>query len=217
MIHIDASLAIQRKNIILVEGPDDADFFDGMARAEGRDQDIEIFVAGGKDKIRGLLRSLVGFRGFEDVMSVTLFRDANGDPDSAADSCRGAFGRASLNVPSVPLTLTTSVPSCGYGLTPHEGPGCLETLLLAGYPNDAILVIAHRYICDVDAADLATPEVFSLTDIEKRRLYPLLAVGMRNPRKVDPAINVRVAIQKQLWDWSHSVFEPYRMYLKNLP
>jgi hypothetical protein len=96
------TIKIKEPNILIVEGHDEERFF-GMLIKELNLHSIQIINAEGVNKIRSVIDAISSSEHFNEVISLGIERDSNGNPDDAFKSICTALKDANLTAPKKPL------------------------------------------------------------------------------------------------------------------
>ena len=133
------TVKISKANLLVVEGHDDALFFNALAKHLNLG-DIQFLPIGGKTKLRENLRVLAISPGFSDVASLTIVRDADDNPKGAFQSVQDALKSAALPSPEKPFERYGQEPQVMVMILPEEGKaGALEDLCLNSVADDSII------------------------------------------------------------------------------
>jgi len=96
--------------------------------------DFQILNFGGIDELTKSLKVWQNQEGFEEVLSLSVVRDAENDAQKATRSVENSFKKAELPVPTAPCIRMNGLPATGYALFPdcneNPGNGTLEDLCL---------------------------------------------------------------------------------------
>ena len=191
---------------LLVEGNDQRNFFEAMAR-HLKLPDIQFRNFGGVTELRGYLAGFVNMSNFPTVRQVGIVRDAEASATSAFASVQSALGNAGLSVPKQPRKIAAGEPKVGVLILPDNADsGMLETLLCATFSG----TLEDRCIDDLFACVHADP-ASTPKGREKARCRVWLAT------RPDPQLSsVGVAAKRGHWDLDHSALEATRAFLKAL-
>ena len=196
---------IERKTQLLVEGNDQRNFFEALARRLSLPA-IQVQNYGGVDELRAFLRVFVALPGFAKVRSMGIVRDAEGKSAvSAFDSVRSSLESAGLSAPERAGARNPGPPTVTVFILPdNENPGMLETLLRKSFANtledrcvDAYIECLRETGIPVDRPD-------------KARVHAWLA------SRPDPHVSAGVAAQKGYWNFNHPAFDDLRAFLSGL-
>ena len=200
------------RHIIAVEGADDAAVTEFLAR--GTVDDALIYVAGGETKLSRVISLLMDLRGSEDLESITIMRDANGDPEAKNASSIAIFRSLGLHAPQSAFVLGPGRPKAGILLMPPSGTGCLESVLLDAYPRMEDRDHARAFAKAIDQGD-PTASQWTISQTAKREMRALLGVGSK---RLDLKWNTIIprASRQGLWRPEHPAFRPYLEYFSSL-
>ena len=128
---------IEEEIQLLVEGNDQRNFFDAFVRHLSL-RDIQIQNFGGVNELRGFLSALVNVKGFPDIRSVGIVRDAETDAAAALRSVRSSLGNAGLPAPPATGVRSPGPPAATVLILPDGNRrGMLETLLCDTFASSA--------------------------------------------------------------------------------
>lgn len=91
-------MQIEQSKILLVEGTDEVGFFEALCKKINI-RDIQIIETGGKDKFKLDFPNILNARGFEQVTSMAIVRDADESADSAISSVNYQLNKHHLPLP----------------------------------------------------------------------------------------------------------------------
>ena len=131
---------ITASSLLLVEGEEEARFWDALLAARGR-SGIKTLALPGKYGLAGNLAAVMLTPGFDRIRWLGIAQGADDDPRAAFDRIRDALTRANLPVPPQAWVPTSTVPAVvAFVLPDGANPGDLETLVwqsVAGSPAAA--------------------------------------------------------------------------------
>ncbi len=207
MVEIE-SYAINKRNILVVEGKDEELFFMALLRTI-QISTIQVLPIGGKTQFKIKLQLLKSSPNFHIVQSIGIIRDCDANRRGAFDSVCSAVRSASLPVPQQPITPTTETPHISILVMPPEPMGSdhmLEDLCLESVSDDvATQCINHYFECLEEQMISLRPNV-----IAKARLHTFLA------SRHDPDLRLGEAAQAGYWNWDHPVFNDVKDFLHQL-
>lgn len=205
---------ITKEALLLVEGKDALNFFVALCNHLEFSPQPEIMNFGGVDEFRGFLEGLIGAKGFQDVKSIGIIRDAEKNAAAALQSVQSSLKNAAskhnvdLAVPTEPETLVSDGQrAIGVLILPGHGrPGMLETLLchtFAGTPENACVDAFFNCVAEARLGWAAERP-------DKARAQALIATQPL------PHVSVGVAAKEGYWDLNHAVLEPVRAFLQSV-
>jgi hypothetical protein len=200
------------RHIVLVEGSDDASIVHLIL--EGMLDTPLVYVVGGEPNFRQVISLLKDLRGFSSVKSISIVRDANGDPQAKIASCRDIFQSQQLAAPNRPLEVAEGNLRTGIVLMPAVGQGSLESVLLDAYPAPDHPNHARAFVSAIDSDDPGAG-AWTQGQAAKRLLRALLGIGSKR-LGIDLNSIVPRAACGGLWSIDATAFEPYRTYFSAL-
>lgn len=170
-------MKIEHKKVLLVEGLDEVGFFDALCKKININ-DIQIIETGGKDKFKQDFPNILNARGFENVTSIVIIRDADESRDSAIDSVKYQLKKHNLPIPNAHAEFSNnSKITTGFFIMPgNRDTGMLENLVLDSVADHPVKLCSDDYI-DKLKNKLAEPNSnFNFPRNEhKARLFAYLA------------------------------------------
>ena len=197
-------IEIEQEKLLVVEGADDARLFKALMRYIGV-SGIQVFKAGGKDNIRQTLKVIKQSRGFSEVSSIGVVRDADANAGSALQSVRDALRDANLPSPDAPLSLVEDGIKVVVLIAPHgESSGAIEDVCLESVAGDAAMGCVRDYLnCIKDSvAEAERPN-----NLRKAEAQAFLASRER------PGLRLGEAASAGYWDFEHTAFDPFKRLL----
>ena len=197
------SITIAKARLLLVEGTDDLKFFGFLLEHLGI-SNIQVVEYGGKNNFRNFIRTLQQVPKFENVFSLAVVRDANGDANSARQSVEHALSDAQLWSPGNGGTGPDStLPVSVLIMPPGRSDGCLETLLWETISAGVNSACIEDYIGCVEIP----PEG---TRYAKAKIHTYLAAQPK------PGLKIGESLASRYWDVNHSAFDPVKDFLREL-
>lgn len=196
---------IERPYLLVVEGEEDAAFFEALARHLGLGENLQLWPAGGKDNIRPQIKTLCGLPGFSEVERLGVIRDADADPEAAFRSVAGALKAAGLPVPRRPGVVCGERPRVSVFILPGGGnPGALEDLCLEAVRDDPAAACVEEFFRCLEE------RLSWRTGAAKAKVQAFLA------SREEPGKRLGEAALAGYWPWDSPVFEPVREFLRRL-
>jgi len=189
---------IKQRHVLLVEGKDAERFFGALTRDLALTE-IQVMDIGGKPEYRGRLRALVRTPGFENVISLGLVRDANGNPEGTLQSMRDALRAAGLCAPGSPLKVTLMV------LPSRNEEGELEDLCMKALQKHPAMTCVEEYFQCLLKEGLPPPRKMS-----KAKMHAFLASRREPDRRLGEAADAGE------FDWSDPVFGEVKKFLSQV-
>ena len=201
-----SDLTIGQPLVLVVEGDDDKNFFEALARHLGI-PGIDVLSANGKDNIRPFIAAVASTPGFRsNARALGVTRDADTDPRAAFQSVRDALAAAGLEAPPAPLEVADGSPCvCVMILPASNRPGELEDLCLAAVSTDPAMPCMEAYFECLRTQLPSQPE-----NLSKARVQTFLA------SRPKPCPSLGVAALKQHWPWGADAFRDARKFLGDL-
>lgn len=202
-------------HLLIVEGPDDAYFFEAACRHLSISNTIEIRCSHSQTRQANLLKAVVGIG--THLRTFAVVRDADADATAAFHSVVSAMRAAGLPQPRRAGQLSTD-DSQGRAtavlILPESGSGALETVCLQSLASHPLVPCIETFLQCSQAAD-PSPKPAALAPAlpDKMRILALLAVGTHTPKRLEPGRRFGEASQANIWDWTHPAFEPVLTFL----
>jgi hypothetical protein len=205
MARISELTQIEHSNLILVEGPDDDNFFRALARHLEIDN-LQVINIEGKDNLRSVLGAIINMRDFPMVTSLIVVRDADSDPQAVLQSVSSALAAHDLPVPHRPLTFAEGRPQTAFIILPDaDSTGELEDLCLRAIADDPALPCVDQYFECLMQSGFQLPAAMS-----KARIQVFLASKNR------ARLRVGEAAQAGFWPFESDAFEEVKTCLRQL-
>ena len=197
---------VRQETLLLVEGLDDARFFDAFLRYTGK-SGYQIASANGRGNFRTFLReTLRGSPNFRRLRSIAVIRDADESAASAFQSVQDAIDRAGFPAPPQAFssaqsgTLKVSVAILPDG----QQPGALEDLCLRSVAQHPAIHCVDEYLSCLEASGISTEQS------GKSRLHAFLSAG------ADPGLRIGEAADAGVWDWDSDAFRQLGEFLEGV-
>lgn len=198
---------IEHSKILIVEGNDENIFFECFIEKFNLNT-IQIMKMDGKDKLSDTLKLIKSDDGYDDLISLAVFRDADNDANGAFQSVRDCLQNNGFPVPDVSGGIDRGRGiSVGIYIIPGHGlSGMLETIVLNSVDdNNLVKKYSLEYISKLEGiADL------SPNNLHKARVYAYLA-GMK---KYIPSVGI--AAKKGYFNLEHACFHSLKTFLSDL-
>ena len=200
------TIKIIHPHVLLVEGYDDVDFFAALLSRMAV-ADVQLIQMEGKSNLRDRVGATAMAPNFAaSVVAVGVVRDANGDPDAAADSIRGALEAAGLPAPREAMLVEDGRPRVIYTLFPKQAAtGMLEDLCLESVGEDEAMECVDDYFRCLDAAGGPRRKNES-----KARLQAFLASREESGKRLG------IAALAGYFPWNHSAFDEMKQFVNSL-
>ncbi len=206
------NFSIQQPCLLLVEGKDDKIICESLA--EGlKLGNLQIEDLQGKGNLKvDYIRLLVKTPGYENVKSLGLIKDADGNPEGAFQSICSVIRNANvgLSVPKKagipvgdsPKVIAMVVPETLAG----DESGMIEDLCLRSVAEDSALVCVDNYFqCLYEQGT-----TISANKKSKARAQVFLASRKR------PGMPIGEALKAGYWSWEHPAFDGLKDFLKKI-
>lgn len=195
-------IEIEQEKLLVVEGADDARLFKALMRYIGV-SGIQVFKAGGKDNIRQTLKVIKQSRGFSEVSSIGVVRDADANAGSALQSVQDALRAANLPSPDAPLSLVEDGIKVAVLIVPYDkSSGAIEDVCLESVAGDAAMGCVRDYFSCLNDNGVEQPG-----NMPKAEAQAFLASRER------PGLRLGEAASAGYWDFEHIAFEPFKRLL----
>ncbi len=215
---------VKRDVVLLVEGIDDARFFEALLTWLGRTDAVQIAQVGGRTRFDHFLtRTLTRAENFYRLRRLGLIRDADKSAQSAFNSLCGALSNANLPAPARAWEIRQEGDlHVGVAILP-DMDSCwnLEALCLRSLEEEELSCI-DAY---VDCVARTGPSIAN-EQLEKARLYTYLAAGPvprggsdqaeESPVRGNPGLRLGESAEAGVWNWNSPAFEQIRDWLCNL-
>lgn len=194
-------------SLLLVEGIDDARFFDAFLQNKAGDVDAQIATVGGKANFRKFLTNLRQADGFDSLRRLGIARDADTNSSSAFQSIRDALRDNGYPVPQQPWAHTQSGHlSVSVAILPGGNePGELEDLCLRSIAGRPELACVDQYIKCMTDTGLSSDKPSG-----PNRVYAYLAAGER------PGLRLGESAEAGVWDLDSPAFMQVADFLGQL-
>ena len=196
---------IDRPVQLLVEGKDQANFFEALCRHVSMENDVQIQNFGGITELKYFLGAFARSAEFSEVVeSMGIVRDAEKNAESALESVSNSLRRIKFELRQA--IDDWSWPVVRLHILPDgKRPGMLETLL-----NDSIADSPVSDCIDSFFTCVETLPNIEIRNPEKARAQAYLATQRR------PGISIGDAAQKGYWALEKDVFSGVRNFLLSL-
>lgn len=215
---------VVRDAVLLVEGIDDARFFEAFLERLERADDIQIAQVSGKDKFRRFLDGpLKRANNFPRLRRLGIIRDADSDASAAFQSLCGSLTAARLTPPQQAWAwrptreggLDVSVAI----LPDMNSEGNLEEVCLRSLRAEPELSCIDDYVDCI----ARTSSPISAHHMAKAKIYTYLAVGAgpgrgssqdRDPTgREKPGLRLGESAEKGIWTWDDPAFQQLKGWL----
>ena len=197
---------LSKGKLLLVEGRDDAELFSALLTHLGLTTEIEIRQYLGKTEFRNYVGVLTRVRGFRDVTSIGIIRDADDNASGAFESIKNSLIYGGLPSPNEPLSPSTGFPTTAIVIMPPgEAEGELEDLLLSSVNTDVAIPCVEGYFNCLGPLRLNLPRKLS-----KARLHTFLA------SRENPNLLIGQAARAGYFPWDATPFVPVIEFLRTL-
>jgi len=195
---------IELPHLLLVEGIDDANFFEAILNTLSLN-DVEIWpIGGGRDfkKRLGVLRKLSGF---ERVISIGVIRDADTNPTAAFDSVTEAIRENGLSAPASYGCRSTETPIVSIMILPNgiSSTGMLESLCLKAIENDPAMQCINSFFDCLHTHSVFQREV----DEDKAKVHAFLASREKPDKRLGESALAGY------WPFDSEIFEDLKRFL----
>ncbi|MCP4155807.1 MAG: hypothetical protein GY757_49235 [bacterium] len=195
----------KKTRLLAVEGDDEVNFFKKLLDHLGISTVVDIRKAGGKDAFKNLMRAFTVTRGFKELESIAVIRDADDNADSAFKSISGILKKIDLKPPDRAGQFSNGNPTVGIYIMPdNSSVGMLENLCLD-------TVKEHEAMKCVDDFIACTQKLTEgPKNISKAKVQAFLAA---KPRIVS---SIGLGAQKGYWDLESEKLHPIIAFLMQL-
>ncbi len=198
------TLRIDQPVILIVEGDDDKNFFEALARHLGI-PGVQVLSANGKDNVRPFIAAVSKAPGFSKTRALGVIRDADSNPNGAFQSVCNALA-AVLPSPQAPLEVVAGAPAVSVLILPGVGrPGAIEDLCLAAVSDDPAMPCVGAYFHCLDDHGVSLPD-----DLSKAKVQAFLASRPRS------SVHLGIAAQQGLLPLDAGAVREARQFLSDL-
>ena len=205
---MDSGLRFDEEKLLLVEGQDEENLFEGFLRHLGI-AGIRILSYRGKNNLQNRLKVYVDAPGFNQVQSIGIVQDADDSgAQSALQSVQSSLRNAGLPSPQTFLSPAGDSPRVSVFIMPdNSSEGALEKLCLAAFADDPAMHCVLEFMrCVEDRVEFGPEE----KDKDKARVHAFLA------SREDPELRLGEAAQRGYIPWNHPAFTDLARFLENL-
>jgi hypothetical protein len=205
---MERNIKPESPDVLAVEGKDECNFFDALAKNMGLNE-IQIIDVGGKEKFNKTVPLFVNSEQFWDkVKRFGFIRDAEDkEALSAFSSICDVLKHCDLPVPASPLQIAeANGMQTGVFIMPNnQSSGMLEDLCLSSIKNDEV------YSCVAAFVQCYEPK------IEHNKYIPSKAKLLAYLATRTPIVNsLGLAAQQNVWDFGNPCFDKIKMFLSEL-
>jgi len=197
-----------RWGLIYVEGNDERNLFEQLIQEEQVEDDFEVRVYRGEDRLNADLPALVDTDGFDQLEGLIITQDADEDPQATSDSIRNVLDECRLPVPEEPFDIEEGHPSIAYFVFPDgEREGSLETLCIESVVDDKedVFSCVDQFLSCLQDTENGLPG-----DQLKARAHSYI-VSTSTPHS-----SVGYAAKQGYWNLNHDVFECVRDIIQRI-
>jgi len=168
---------------------------------------IEIRNSGGVTDLSKFLEVIKSTRGFENVDSLAIIRDAELDATGAFSSICGNLRRSGFSVPGRAFIMAEGKPKISVFILPDcRNPGMLETLCWESVRNDLAISCVEEFFQCVNRNGISLrPNI-----LPKAKIHSFLS---SRPR---PNLLLGQAAHEGYWPWQSSAFDQLREFLHQM-
>jgi hypothetical protein len=205
-------VSIEKQKLVLVEGRDEQQLFDGLLVAHLGRSDVQVLPIAGKTKLAINLLVLAGDPAFRSVDSLMIVRDADHTDDGAGaasswQSVGDAVRRIGLAAPVKHAVFSDGTPRVAVFLMPDgNSDGMLEDLCRQAAAGDKAAPCVDKYFENLAGCGIQ----HAPKDRAKAWAHAFLA------SRPEPDLRVGEAAQKGYWPFDAPAFAPLVNLLKQL-
>lgn len=201
----------EKPYLLVVEGKDDADFFEAFLKALSREiQEIkdkfDIFYIEGKKKLPKALEAIKQTPGFNKIEALIIIEDSDSSPESTLQSIKGALKKAGLPVPRKAMEPCGVRPKVSILLLPDSTrEGMLEDLCLKSVKDDPAVDCMENYFnC------LKSNGIKIRANLSKAKCLAFLSSRPKVPK------NIGIAAQQGIWPFDNPAFDNIKDAIKKI-
>ncbi|MGB4705172.1 MAG: DUF3226 domain-containing protein [Candidatus Saccharicenans sp.] len=201
----------EKPYLLVVEGKDDADFFEAFLKALSREiQEIkdkfDIFYIEGKKKLPKALEAIKQTPGFNKVDALIIIEDSNSSPDSTLQSIKDSLKKAGLPIPRKATEPSGKKPKVMILLLPDTNKqGMLEDLCLESVKNDPAVNCMENYFNCLKSKGIKIKVSFS-----KAKCLAFLASRPKVPK------NIGIAAHQGVWPFDSPAFDKIKDAIRKI-
>jgi hypothetical protein len=193
---------------VAVEGLDYYYTLLGQLKDDPQFQDVQLWDFKGADSgnLGRWLKLFISLDGYGDkIRAIGVIQDAEDDAERTFRSIAEALTNVGLAPPTRPMEVTTSSPTIGILVMPHDSPsGCLEHAMIDARRPDMPLHCAEQYLHCVQVG--ARNENWQA----KLKVHALIAAGQ------NPAWTLSQSVAGGLWDFTRPSLRIMRDFMRLL-
>jgi len=213
-------VAIELPLILFVEGQDEVKVFARLLTDLGREHEIQVINAGGRDRFKTAFPGYVLQEGFRRVTSLAVVQDADEGVAPRFQSISNVLQKYDLPVPAGAGQFAdhegrrTGV----YLLPDNVRAGCLEDLFLESMSDAGFRAYVTQYVDGL-------PGILQVLPVGHPRV-PATFYVPRRPAKAkalaalagteDPVNRLGLAAEQHYWNFGHVAFDALRGFLQQL-
>jgi hypothetical protein len=204
MVRTLKNSSVEQTHLLLVEGIDDAIFFEALLKQLNLN-DVEIWPIGIGRAFKERLGLLTKLSGFERVKSIGIIRDADNDPAAAFTSISQALKENGLSAPASYGYRSTETPITCIMIMPDglNGQGMLESLCLRAIKDNPAMSCINKYFDCLHKLDIFQRKV----DEDKAKVHAYLS-SRENPDK-----RLGESALAGYWPFDNEVFDGVKWFL----
>jgi len=201
---IGDSSSIEQSHLLLVEGIDDAFFFEAFLKQLNL-YDVEIWPIGCGRNFKTRLGLLKKLSGFERVKSIGVIRDADEDPAAAFASVSQALRENGLSAPDSYGCRSTETPITCIMILPDgiNSQGMLESLCLRAIKDDPAMPCMNKYFDCLHGLGIFQRKV----DEDKAKVHAYLASREKPDKRLGESA------MASYWPFVSEVFDNVKRFL----
>ena len=196
---------IRKNKVLIVEGVDECNFFEVLLNHMSI-TDVEIHDMGGIKQFNKNMPALISARGFDNVHTIGIVRDAETSHQGAFSSVCSCMSKLGYSVPTSVETFTSGNPKIGIFITPGNlSNGMLEDLCLSTVSDHPIMQDVDKFLHKVMTKLDPCPNNSSKA---KNQIF-LSAMP-------EIVCNAGLGAKKGYWDFDSSTLNDLKTFLENL-
>ena len=214
------SRAIEKENLLLVEGKDEIGFFEALLTHINAEDRVQIIQVGGKDQFKNEFPALLLSPNFSTVKRYGIVRDADDNADNTFQSVKGMLSRYNQPIPQAPgKIISLNDITTGIFIMPgNSEEGMLEDLCLSTVADHPVSICVDEYMAclhnKLEHEKENTPKdpykYYFPKNEAKTKMYTFLA-GMN---KFVPSLGI--AAKKGYFNFNSEILNDIKTFLQNL-
>jgi len=201
---------LKKKNIVLLEGHDDCDFFHYYFRFLNL-KSFQLIGCEGKDSLKNHVTAIKAQSNYSDLSNLIVVQDNDSDPTRRFIEICNNLKKAGIgSIPTAPYRIAGSNPAISIVLLPNENiPGDIEKLILETFEGNPVKKCSKEFIsCFLSNNPHCT---LKDTKLSKAELQAIMSVVTEEPCR-----DIGIAAQHNAWSFDHIKFHHLKVFFTQL-